>query len=104
MKIRNPILQGFNPDPSIVRVEDDHCIATSTFEWFPGVQIHHSRDLAHWRIATRPLTRESAPSDRDAPTYSLARHALVIVLRPQALEERDGVEKRRDALHRPVRH
>jgi xylan 1,4-beta-xylosidase len=55
--IRNPILPGFNPDPSIVRVADDYYIATSTFEWFPGVQIHHSRDLVHWRLLSRPLTR-----------------------------------------------
>jgi xylan 1,4-beta-xylosidase len=55
--IRNPILRGFNPDPSIVRVGDDYYIATSTFEWYPGVQIHHSRDLVHWRLLTRPLRR-----------------------------------------------
>lgn len=59
MTIRNPILTGFNPDPSIVRVGDDYYIATSTFEWFPGVQIHHSRDLVHWRLLTRPLRRAS---------------------------------------------
>ncbi len=59
MTIRNPILRGFNPDPSIVRVGDDYYIATSTFEWFPGVQIHHSRDLVHWRLLTRPLARAS---------------------------------------------
>jgi xylan 1,4-beta-xylosidase len=59
MTIRNPILPGFNPDPSIVRVEDDYYIATSTFEWFPGVQIHHSRDLVHWRLLTRALNRAS---------------------------------------------
>ena len=59
MTIRNPILPGFNPDPSIVRVGDDYYIATSTFEWFPGVQIHHSRDLVHWRLLTRPLRRAS---------------------------------------------
>ena len=53
--IQNPILRGFNPDPSIIRVGDDYYIATSTFEWFPGVQIHHSRDLKHWRLLTRPL-------------------------------------------------
>jgi xylan 1,4-beta-xylosidase len=57
--IHNPILPGFNPDPSIVRVGDDYYIATSTFEWFPGVQIHHSRDLVHWRLLTRPLARPS---------------------------------------------
>jgi xylan 1,4-beta-xylosidase len=58
-KIRNPILRGFNPDPSIVRVGDDYYIATSTFEWFPGVQIYHSRDLVNWRLLTRPLRRPS---------------------------------------------
>ncbi len=57
--IQNPILKGFNPDPSIVRVADDYYIATSTFEWYPGVQIHHSKDLIHWRLATRPLNRAS---------------------------------------------
>ncbi|SEN66899.1 xylan 1,4-beta-xylosidase [Mesobacillus persicus] len=57
--IKNPILPGFNPDPSIIRVEDDYYIATSTFEWFPGVQIHHSKDLKNWRLLTHPLTRKS---------------------------------------------
>jgi xylan 1,4-beta-xylosidase len=59
MQIENPILRGFNPDPSIVRAGEDYYIATSTFEWFPGVQIHHSRDLVNWRLLTRPLTRVS---------------------------------------------
>jgi xylan 1,4-beta-xylosidase len=53
--IQNPILKGFNPDPSILRVGPDYYIATSTFEWFPGVQIHHSQDLVNWRLITRPL-------------------------------------------------
>jgi len=57
--IRNPVLRGFNPDPSILRVGEDYYIATSTFEWFPGVQIHHSRDLRHWRLVARPLERRS---------------------------------------------
>ena len=65
--IRNPILRGFNPDPSIVRVGDDYFVATSTFEWFPGVQIHHSRDLVHWRLLTRPLTRASQLDLRGNP-------------------------------------
>ncbi len=56
--IVNPILRGFNPDPSICRVGDDFYIATSTFEWYPGVQIHHSRDLRHWRLITRVLDEE----------------------------------------------
>ncbi|WP_139997379.1 glycoside hydrolase family 43 protein [Paenibacillus paridis] len=57
--IQNPILRGFNPDPSIVRVGNDFYVATSTFQWFPGVQIHHSRDLIHWQLLTRPLDRLS---------------------------------------------
>jgi xylan 1,4-beta-xylosidase len=57
MEIRNPVLRGFNPDPSICRVGDDYYIATSTFEWYGGVQIHHSRDLVHWRLLTHPLDR-----------------------------------------------
>lgn len=65
--IANPILKGFNPDPSIVRVGADYYIATSTFEWFPGVQIHHSRDLANWRLIGRPLKRPSHLNMLGAP-------------------------------------
>lgn len=57
--IRNPVLRGFHPDPSIVRAGDDYFLATSTFEWWPGVTLHHSRDLVHWRLAGHALTRES---------------------------------------------
>lgn len=57
--IKNPVLTGFNPDPSMIRVGDDYYIATSTFEWFPGVQIHHSRNLSDWELLTRPLERVS---------------------------------------------
>lgn len=65
--VRNPILPGFNPDPSILRVGQDYYIATSTFEWYPGVQIHHSRDLANWSLVTRPLTRRTQLDMRGAP-------------------------------------
>lgn len=65
--IRNPILTGFNPDPSIVRVGEDYYIATSTFEWYPGVQIHHSTDLAHWSLVTRPLDRADLLDMRGNP-------------------------------------
>jgi xylan 1,4-beta-xylosidase len=67
MIIRNPILRGFNPDPSIVRVGKDFYVATSTFEWFPGVQIHQSRDLANWRLVARPLSRPSQLDMRGNP-------------------------------------
>lgn len=65
--IRNPILPGFNPDPSICRVGDEAFIATSTFEWYPGVQIHRSRDLVNWDLAARPLTRASQLDMRGNP-------------------------------------
>lgn len=65
--IQNPILPGFNPDPSIVRVEDDFYIASSTFEWYPGVQIHHSRDLRNWRLVARPLNRAALLDMRGNP-------------------------------------
>jgi xylan 1,4-beta-xylosidase len=65
--IQNPILRGFNPDPSILRVGEDFYVATSTFEWYPGVQIHHSRDLVHWRLVGRPLDRASLLDMRGNP-------------------------------------
>ncbi|MEO1033134.1 MAG: glycoside hydrolase family 43 protein [Bacteroidota bacterium] len=65
--IQNPILKGFNPDPSICRIGDDYYIATSTFEWFPGVQIHHSKDLKHWKLIAQPLNRKSQLNMKGVP-------------------------------------
>ena len=67
MRIENPILRGFNPDPSIIRIGNDYYIATSTFEWFPGVQIHHSKDLVNWELIARPLTRLSQLDMKGVP-------------------------------------
>ena len=57
--IQNPVLRGFHPDPSFLRVRDDYYLASSTFEWLPGVRLHHSRDLVHWRVIGHALTRPS---------------------------------------------
>ena len=57
--ISNPVIPGFNPDPCMIRVGDDYYIATSTFEWFPGIPLYHSTDLAHWEPIGHVLTRES---------------------------------------------
>lgn len=65
--INNPILLGFNADPSICRVDDTYYIATSTFEWYPGVQIHASTDLINWELATRSLSRKSQLDMRGNP-------------------------------------
>jgi xylan 1,4-beta-xylosidase len=59
MMIQNPVLTGFNPDASILRVGEDYYIATSTFEWFPGVQLYHSRDLANWQLIPHALQNVS---------------------------------------------
>lgn len=57
MKISNPVLTGFHADPSMIRVGDTYYIANSTFEWFPGVRLHESKDLVHWSILPSPLER-----------------------------------------------
>jgi len=57
--IRNPILRGFHPDPSILRFGGAYYIASSTFEWFPGVRLHRSADLACWESIGYALTRRS---------------------------------------------
>ena len=55
----NPILPGFRPDPSICRVGDDYYLVTSSFAYFPGVPVYHSKDLANWEQIGHVLTRES---------------------------------------------
>ncbi|HEY7202582.1 MAG TPA: glycoside hydrolase family 43 protein [Candidatus Dormibacteraeota bacterium] len=58
-RFRNPILPGSHPDPSICRAGDDYYLVTSTFEYFPGLPVHHSRDLVHWRPIGHVLDRPS---------------------------------------------
>lgn len=48
MKYKNPVIRGFNPDPSICRVGEDYYLVTSSFEYFPGIPVYHSRDLVNW--------------------------------------------------------
>ena len=57
-RVPNPILPGFYPDPSICRVGDDYYLVTSTFAYFPGVPIFHSKDLVHWEQIGNILDRE----------------------------------------------
>ena len=59
MKYKNPIIPGFNPDPSICRVGDDFYLVTSTFEFFPGVPIYHSKNLVNWELIGHCLTRDT---------------------------------------------
>lgn len=55
----NPILNGFYPDPSICAVGEDFYLVNSTFAYFPGVPIFHSRDLAHWKQIGNILDRNT---------------------------------------------
>lgn len=54
----NPIISGAHPDPSICRVGDDYYIVNSSFEYFPGLPIHHSKDLVNWELIGYGLHRE----------------------------------------------
>ncbi|XSG76808.1 glycoside hydrolase family 43 protein [Herpetosiphon llansteffanensis] len=58
-RFQNPIMSGFYPDPAICRVGEDYYLIHSTFEYFPGVPIHHSRDLVHWQQIGHILDRPS---------------------------------------------
>ena len=56
---RNPVLPGFHADPSVCRAGDDFYLVNSTFQYFPGVPVFHSKDLIHWEQIGNCLTRPS---------------------------------------------
>ena len=55
--VNNPVVPGFNPDPSVCHVGDDFYLVTSTFEYFPGVPIYHSKDLVNWQMIGHAIDR-----------------------------------------------
>ena len=55
----NPIINGGYPDPSIVRVDDDFYVVNSSFEYFPALPIHHSKDLVNWELIGYGIDRPS---------------------------------------------
>ncbi|MDR3160430.1 MAG: glycoside hydrolase family 43 protein [Spirochaetaceae bacterium] len=57
--ISNPVLPGFHPDPSLICVDGVYYLANSTFEWYPGVELHRSTDLARWERLPSPLSKKS---------------------------------------------
>ncbi|MBQ3490282.1 MAG: glycoside hydrolase family 43 protein [Clostridia bacterium] len=72
MKYKNPILPGFHPDPSICRVNEDFYLVTSTFEFFPGVPIYHSKNLINWELINYCLTTDSQLSlERGKPSSGI---------------------------------
>ncbi|MDU7455176.1 MULTISPECIES: glycoside hydrolase family 43 protein [Clostridium] len=66
--IRNPILPGFNPDPCICRKGDDYYMAVSSFEWFPGIPVYHSKDLKNWELLTHVLTNDTSVDLKKLPS------------------------------------
>ena len=66
--LKNPILKGFNPDPCICRKGDDYYIAVSTFEWFPGIPVYHSKDMKNWELYTHVLTDDTNPDLKKLPS------------------------------------
>ncbi|MDI1364536.1 MAG: glycoside hydrolase family 43 protein [bacterium] len=79
---RNPILQGFYPDPSITRVGGDYYLVNSTFAWFPGLPVWHSTDLVHWEQIGNAIDR---PGMLDFGHLGLSRAVFA-----PAIEEHDG--------------
>ena len=66
--LKNPILPGFNPDPCICRKGDDYYMAVSTFEWFPGIPIYHSKDMKNWELYTHVLTDDEKVDLKKLPS------------------------------------
>lgn len=69
MQYRNPIISGYNPDPSICRVGEDYYIVNSSFEYFPGVPVYHSKNLVNWELEGYCLTdEEQLPLEESRPS------------------------------------
>ncbi|WP_037083104.1 glycoside hydrolase family 43 protein [Pseudoxanthomonas sp. J35] len=81
-QFRNPVLKGFHPDPSVVRVGGDYYLVTSTFGWFPGIPVFHSRDLVHWTQIGNAIDRTTQ--------LDFGRHDLVNGVFAPAIEYHDG--------------
>ena len=69
-KFTNPILAGFYPDPSICKVGEDYYLVNSTFSYFPGIPVFHSKDLVNWELIGHVLDR---PEQLDTDGLGLSR-------------------------------
>ncbi|WP_051464569.1 glycoside hydrolase family 43 protein [Pseudoxanthomonas suwonensis] len=81
-QFRNPVLKGFYPDPSVVRVGEDYYLVTSTFGWFPGIPVFHSRDLVHWTQIGNAIDRTTQ--------LDFGQHDLVNGVFAPAIEHHQG--------------
>ncbi|MER7837932.1 glycoside hydrolase family 43 protein [Streptomyces sp. NPDC096040] len=74
----NPVIPGFHPDPSVCRVGEDYYLVCSSFEYFPGVPLFHSRDLVHWRQLGNVLDRPGQLTLADGTPASAGVYAPTI--------------------------
>lgn len=64
----NPLIAGFHPDPSVTRVGEEYLLASSTFEYLPGIPVRRSRDLVTWEVIGHVVDRPEQADVRDIPT------------------------------------
>ena len=74
----NPILPGFHPDPSVCRSGDDYYLVVSSFAWFPGVPVFHSRNLVDWKLVGHALHR---PEQLDLDGHGISRGIFAPTIR-----------------------
>lgn len=96
---KNPVIPGFYPDPSICRVENDYYLVTSTFEYFPGIPIFHSKDLVNWRqighVLDRPsqLNLDGIPNSKGIYAATIRYHKGLFYVITTFVESQTGARK-----------
>src|SRR5690554_4812713 len=68
--IENPVLKGFNPDPSAINVDGTVYIAVSTFQWMPGVRIYKTKDLVNYEYVTAPINLDLSGHPADTTIWA----------------------------------
>ncbi len=76
-KIKNPIIPGYYPDPSICRVGDNYYLACSSFEMDPGIPIFHSTDLANWELIGNAVGNTTGLQDKGSNGFAVSRNGMV---------------------------
>ncbi len=79
IKVKNPILRGFNPDPNILRAKDRYYIIVSSFEWLPGIRVYESKNLVNWSHTTDILTTQY-PCKEILQTEAYGHHKSVMLM------------------------
>ncbi|MFV0606228.1 MAG: family 43 glycosylhydrolase [Niabella sp.] len=78
---KNPILPGSHPDPSICRVNEDYYLVNSSFTWYPGLPVYHSKDLVNWELIGHAIDRTNMVSFKgltDNMVFGYQRFAIIM--------------------------